>query len=296
MRVTNSMVLTSTLRDLNSSLAKLQGAQLDQSTGRVVRKASDDPAKASAAMSMRNQLRRAEHRSREVTDAQGWLYVADTALTNGLDILNRIKELTVRASSTGTTDTGGLSAIAAELGNLRQEMFSLANTEYLDRSIFNGTAAGPAYDTATGVYLGNDARISREVAANSTLRTNLTGEEIFGSQVAPEGDLFAVLDRLITAVSTGNGASMQTEHDNLDAARTRMASATAELGSRAARLEVIQSRAAADEVSLKLALSTFEDADLAEAMMNVKNRENAYNAALSAAARVIPQSLLDYLR
>lgn len=295
MRVTNSMVLTSTLRDLHGTLSRLQGAQTDLSTGRVVRKASDDPAKAAAAMALHNQVRRGEHRMRELSDAQGWFNVADTALVNSLDLLNRAKELASRAATTGVTDAGSRAAIAEELGNLREELISIANTKYLNRSVFNGTVEGDAYDAAGG-YLGNNAAILRTVAPGTTLRTNLTGEEIFGAQAAPEGDLFAVIDRLATAITAGNPADMATEQDNLDAARIRMASATAELGSRSARLDSIKARAQADDVSLKTTLSEIEDTDLAGALMDVKNRENAYNAALSAAARVIPQSLLDYLR
>ncbi|HWL43415.1 MAG TPA: flagellin [Ilumatobacter sp.] len=295
MRVTNSMVLTSTLRDLNATLSRLQSAQIDLSTGRVVRKASDDPAKAAAAMALHNQIRRSEHRSRELTDAQGWLNVADTALVNGLDLLNRAKELASRAASTGATDAEARTAIAAELGNLREEMIAIANTKYLNRSVFNGTTTGDAYDLA-GAYLGNDSQIMRAVAPGTVLRTNITGEEAFGVQASPEGDVFAVIDRLAAAIAAGDQAAMTAEQDNLDAARTRMASATAELGSRGARLDSIRARAAADEVSLRDTLSQIEDTDLAKALMDVKNRENAYNAALGAAARVIPNSLLNYLR
>lgn len=295
MRVTNSMVLTSTLRDLNGTLARLQDAQTDLSTGRLVRKASDDPAKATASMALRNQVRRSEHRMRELTDAQGWFNVADTALVNGLDLLSRAKELASRAASTGVTDADSRAAIAEELGNLRAELISIANTKYLNRSVFNGTSEGDSYDAA-GTYLGNDAQIMRNVAPGTVLRTNLTGPEIFGDPAAPEGDMFAILDRLATAVATGDAAGMMAEQTNLDNARVRMASATAELGSRSARLDTIRSRAESDDVSLKTTLSQIEDTDLASALMDVKNREVAYNAALMSAARVIPQSLLDYLR
>lgn len=295
MRVTNSMVLTSTMRDLNATLSRLQQAQADLSTGRVVRKASDDPAKASAAMALRNQLRRSEFRTRELNDAAGWLGVADTALVSSLELLNRAKELAVRAASTATSDANARAAIAEELGNLRQELIAIANTKYLGRSVFNGTADGDAYD-ASGTYLGNDAVIMRSVAAGTDVRINLTGEEIYGAQAGPDGDLFAVLDRLATAIVAGDSAAMAAEQGKLETARVRLATATAELGSRAARLDTIRARVESDEVGLQETLSKIEDTDLAKALMDVKNRENAYTAALTAAARVIPQSLLDYLR
>ena len=43
-------------------------------------------------------------------------------------------------------------------------------------------------------------------------------------------------------------------------------------------------------------LSKIEDADIAEAIMDLKAKEVAYQAALASAARVLNVSLVDYLR
>lgn len=295
MRVTNSMVYTSTLRNLHSTLDRLQRAQTDVSTGRLVRNVSDDPAKASTAMALRNQLRRAEHHGRALSDAQGWLHTADSALVSGLDLLGRVKELAVRGATTGSNDVNAREAMVAELRTIREELLAIANTKYLGRSVFAGTADGPAYDIA-GAYQGDAAHVLREVAPGTILRANLTGEEVFGSQAQPAGDLFAVIDRLAGAIAGGDPAAIATEQAHLEDARTRMATATAELGARGSRIETIRARALSDEMSLSETLSTIEDTDMAKALMEMKNRENAYQAALGAAARVFPTSLLDYLR
>jgi flagellar hook-associated protein 3 FlgL len=55
-------------------------------------------------------------------------------------------------------------------------------------------------------------------------------------------------------------------------------------------------RTSADEITLRETLSMIEDVDIAEALITVKTRENAYTAALQAASRVIPPSLLDFMR
>lgn len=296
MRVTNSMVLASTLRDLNGSLSRLQDAQTTLTTGRVVRSPSDDPTQASMAMKIRAQIRRAEQRDRNLLDARGWLGAADSALTTGLDRLGRVKELAVQASNTGALNQSARSALASEISSIRDELLALANSEYIDRPLFNGTVEGRAYDPATGAYLGNDAAVRREVAAGNVVAVNTTGEEVFGSQSAPEGDLFAVLDRLSAAIAAGDATAIAVEHDHLDAGRERIAQVVGQLGSRAARLETIEARNATELVELRGSLSQIEDADLAEALIGVKTRENAYNAALTAAAKVIPPSLVDYLR
>lgn len=296
MRVTNQMVVSSTLHDLNSSLTRLRDAQADLSTGKVIRRISDDPTLGVSAMTIRNDLRRSDQRSRTSEATQTVLRMADTALVSSLDILSRAKELTVRASNSGTSDPTVRLAISQELSSIRDELISVANTKHLDRPLFNGTAAGDAYDASTGAYLGNDASIARDVAAGTTIAANMTGEQIFGDQSSPTGDLFAVLERLSIAVANGDEAAIATEHLNLDDATTRVSSATAEIGSRSARLEGIQTRADVDRANLRETLSELEDTDLAEAIIATQTHENAYTAALQAAARVIPPSLVDYLR
>jgi flagellar hook-associated protein 3 FlgL len=43
-------------------------------------------------------------------------------------------------------------------------------------------------------------------------------------------------------------------------------------------------------------MSKNEDADIAEVIMNLQNEENVYRASLSAGARVIQPSLVDFLK
>lgn len=296
MRITNNMAMQSTLYNLNTALSRMRDSQTDLATGRVIRKMSDDPSRASAAMTIRQDLRRAEQRSRTADDTQTKLEIADSALVSGLELMAKAKELAVRASNTGLTDTTSRIAISREIGGLRDSLLAVANTEHLDRSVFNGTAAGNAYDPSTGAYLGNDATVSRDVAPGTTIVANMTGEQIFGSQSSPSGDLFAVLDRLASAAEAGDDTAIATEHSNLDLAATRMGSAAAEIGARAARLEGIRTRATADEASMREILSKLEDTDLAEAIITSSSNETAYNTALQAAAKVLPPSLLDFLR
>lgn len=295
MRVTNSMVLRSTLDDLNGALGRLQRDQTALASGRRIRTVSDDPTGASSAMTMRSQLRRSEQYDRVATDSQGWLGTADTAIVSGLDLMGRIKELAVRAGNDGTATATTRQTMATEVEHLREELRSLANTEYLDRPVFNGTAAGDAYDAA-GVYLGNDAAVTRELGPGTTLVVNMTGPEVFGDPSSPEGDVFAVLDRLATAIAAGDTAGIAAEHANVDDAMSAMSAAAAQIGSRGARLESIRDRLSADVVTMRQALSEIEDADLAEALMSVKASENAYTASLQAAAQVLPPSLVDYMR
>lgn len=296
MRVTNSMAMRSTLRDLETSFSRLASNQDRVSSGKAFSRMSDDPNRAADALSMRQQLRRHDRLERTSHDTAARLQTADTALFSSLDVLTRVKELTVQASNSGSSTPTTRSALAAELGGLRNELIALANSEHLGRSVFNGTAAGAAYDPTTGVYEGNAANFERTVADGVSVTANLTGEQVYGAQSDPAGDLFAVLDRLQVAVANGDEAGVATEHVNFDLAAQRVSSAAAEIGRRASHVESVRSRSDIARNELTDRLSRVEDVDLAEALLEMQASENAYTATLQAASRVLPPSLVDYLR
>jgi flagellar hook-associated protein 3 FlgL len=296
MRVTSAMVVRSTLRDLSQSLGRLEHTQARRSSGRQLIAASDDPTAASDAMGLRRLLRRNEHYARSSLDARGWLDAADVSLTSGMDRLLRVKEIAVRAANSGgLSDPLARNAMAMEVSAVRAEMIALANTRVGDRSLFGGTAAGAAY-SAAGVYLGDAGDVVRDVAPETSLTVNLHGPEIFGVAGGPVGSLFEVLDRMAAAIVAGDDAALAVEHANFDVAVERMSSATVEVGAKANRLSEIVDRAGDEEGRLRALLTEVEDVDVVEALVTAKAQENAYQAALQTAAKIIPPSLLDFLR
>lgn len=295
MRVKSSMMVSSTLRDLSLGLGRLQKTQTRLATGKQLTQASDDPAAAANAMGLRKQLGHATRRSRSLDDARGWLETADSTLTSGLDLLAQAKQIAVQAANSGgLADPNARLALATQIRSIRSDMLGLANTSYGNRSLFNGTTNGPAY-TAAGAYVGNSGSVVRDVGPQTTMAVNITGTQVFGVAGGPVGDMFEVLDRLATAVATGNDSAIATEHANLDSATQVMGAATVDIGSRAARLDGIATRSQDEQLRLSNQLSGIEDIDPATAFVTEKQQENAYQAALQVTAKILPPSLLDYL-
>ncbi|MEM1335049.1 MAG: flagellar hook protein, partial [Actinomycetota bacterium] len=110
------------------------------------------------------------------------------------------------------------------------------------------------------------------------------------------GDLFAVLDRLATAIDNDDNGAIAAEHSNLDTARIRLGSALSEVGRRVTQLQDIEDRGAIQREQLIDRLQTLENVDLAEAVIEVTTNESAHQAALAAVGRAMPPSLADYLR
>ena len=262
MRVTSSMMVRNTLRDLGNSLSRLQTTQTQLSTGKQLTKASDDPSAAANAMVLRKQLNQLTIRGRSLDDAKAWLQTADATLTSGLDLMSRAKEIAVRAANSGgLTDPNARLAMATQLRSLRADMLGLANATAGNRSIFNGTATGAAY-SAAGAYQGNAASVQRDVTPGASLAVNITGPQVFGVAGGPVGDVFEVLDRLANAVAAGNDSAIATEHTNLDNAAQTMGAAAVDIGSRASRLEGIENRNQDELLRLKTQLSNIEDIDV----------------------------------
>ena len=125
---------------------------------------------------------------------------------------------------------------------------------------------------------------------------NVSGQQAFGTAGGAVGDMFQVLDRLATAIEAGDSAAIAAEHANLDGAVSTMSAATVVIGSRGAAIEQMKARGLDDLLALKSRLNDVEGVDVVEGLIMAKTQENAYNAALQVAAKIIPQSLLDYLR
>ncbi len=77
--------------------------------------------------------------------------------------------------------------------------------------------------------------------------------------------------------------------------QTKVNAAVADLGSRYVRLELTENRLSNQKVDFEDLLSKNEDVDIAETIVKYNSANTIYNASLSAAAKVVKNTLLDFL-
>lgn len=82
--------------------------------------------------------------------------------------------------------------------------------------------------------------------------------------------------------------SMQTEEDRVNVA-------TADIGTRYNRVELTQTRLSTQQTEFTDLLSQNEDADIVDTVVNYNAMQTIYNASLSSAAKVVQNTLLDFL-
>ena len=137
MRVTQQMLFSRYVNNLNSSLTSLMDLNVKAQTQKSINKPSDDPTGMTRILDHRDTLRSLDQYSENISTAKGWLGSADESLMQVSTILTRAKELATQAA-TGTVDENNREQISYELRSLFEQLVGLANSDFEGNSIFAG--------------------------------------------------------------------------------------------------------------------------------------------------------------
>lgn len=296
LRVTSNMMSNQVLRNLNKNLNNMADLQNQQSTGRKLNKPSDDPVGVTYALRYRSELSANEQYTRNVDAALGWLDTTDSVMSQAEDVMTRLKELAVRAS-TGTNPQTALDSIEAEFQELKKQLADLGNTQVNGKYVFNGqTYDIKPYDSADPAAAETDmGAVEYTVGQGVTFQINTSGSDFFGEKGAAD-NAFNILDKLSVAMQNSNFTAIADEVKNIDARMNKMVSVHAETGARTNRVELMENRLSNENYNLTVLQSKTEDADIAETMIQVNIASNIYQASLSAGAKIITPTLVDFIR
>lgn len=291
LRVTHRSLFVSNLANLQDNLSRIQRTQERLSSGKVLAAPSDDPGGAGAALRHRADIDRAEQLLRNADDGLGWLATADSALGDVNNAMARVRELLVHANNL-VVGQGAREAIATEVEALRDQILAVGNETYLGRPIFGGTTAGGvAYDPA-GTFVGNTSGVSRTVQPGVAVDVNIAGPQVFGAAGA---DVFSYLTDVVDHLRN-DPTQLSGDLATVDVHLERIRGAWSTMGARYAQVETMRGRVDEGLLLSKEKLSEIEDVDLPATIVDLQLQETAYQAALSATARSVQPSLLDFLR
>lgn len=297
-RLTTSAGARQANYDLQRAMRTMNDLQRQLTSGRRLERVSDAPADAVSSLAQRAELRRVEQYGRNAERATSWVRSADAALSSVDDQLTAVRSLLVQANS-GAADATARAGIATQIRAIRTALLDTANTQVEGRPIFAGTVAGAkAYDSSA-TYVGDAGAVDIPVSPNVSMQVNVSGTTVFGTAnlLDPtQGDVFQVLESIATSVQSGDTTAMGAGLGLIDTAAQRVAQSQVVLGARGAQLESLELANVDASTNLKAGISRLEDVDLAEALIGLRTREAAYQAALQATAKVVQPSLLDFLR
>lgn len=302
MRVTQNMLNSNMLYHLqrsNSSMSKY----MDQlSTGKKINKASDDPVTAVRSMYYRSSLSEVEQFKRNLEDGLSWMSTTDEALDQVNTVVQRVRELTVQGLS-DTNDSSARQAISEEIKQLKEHLGEISNSQIAGRYVFAGTDVKiPPFradindpNSQKEFNNTNQETLELQVGQTNHIQINVLGTDVFNND--GKGGIFLVLTDIVNYFESPDNTGGESDHlDKLDSQINNILKERSELGARMNRLELSTSKVEALEVSTTKLLSSEEDVDISQVIIDLKAQENVHSAALSAGARIIQPTLLDFLR
>jgi len=289
-RITTSALSFNAERNLAAAAARLATIQDKIGSNKQISRPSDAPAGAAEAMAVRTEQRQNAQFSRNAADANGWLSSTDVALSAATSLLHRVRDLTAQGANDGALGPEAREAIALELDQLREQMVGVANTQYRGRFLFAGTSdAGSALDE--NLQFSQGSEVLRRIGPNSSVRVDADGAAAFGQ--GPDS-VFSLISSI--AQDLRNGVNVSSRLETVDAHLQNILATQASVGASHATVRTAEQSLLGDAVNLEARRAGTEDIDPATAILELKSQEVAYQAALSAAARTLQPSLMDFLR
>ncbi len=302
-RITQSMVSSRVLTDLQNVSYKLSQTQQKLSSGRELTKPSDDPYATSKALSLSNDLEATQQYERTVNDATSWTNLTETTFNSINAAAQRARTLLVQAGN-DTNGTTSRSAIADEIDQLVDEMKGDANVQYGGQYVFSGanTTQAPYIvggSPANDAYQGDSGAVYRQIGPGVSIQINTVGSSVLGNGVPGDGGLISVLrtisQHLRSGTATDADSLRTTDLSSLDSAMDNLTAARATNGATTNRLSSASDRLAQIEQSTTSLLSDTQDADMAKTMIDFSMQQTVYQSALRAGANIVQASLLDFL-
>lgn len=297
MRVTQAMLSNNMLSNISSGYERLAKLQEQVTSQKKFSKPSDDPAAAMMGMTYRTNLEKVAQYSSNISEATSWTESTDSALNQSISALQRIRELTVQASN-GTYEANQRQSMAAEIGELKQHIVDIGDTQLGGQYIFNGfqTNTRPS-DSITDEATGKDltyasGQIKMEVFDGVKITVNTSGA-VFEKALNENGSI----QKLYTALNNPNTAESEINGflKEIDATINEFIDTQARVGAKQNRINLMADRISEQEVIAKKVLSNNEDVDMEKVLINFTTQESVHNAALSVGAKIIKPSLLDFL-
>jgi flagellar hook-associated protein 3 FlgL len=281
MRV-NPQFLTNVASAIDSTSAVQQQLTEELSTGTRVQQLSDNPAAVGENIGLSASIAADVQYSQTASSAQAMLQVTDSTLGSVVTQLTSAISIATGANN-GTLNPSNLKTAASQLSGIREEVLSLANTNYLGQYLFSGSVNAQPFsiDTssspATVTYNGDSAVNTVTTPDGQSIALNLPGDQIFTSSGA---NVLAALNQLIADYSSGATTAAASDTSALNTALNYVGQQRATLDNSLSRLTTTQNLVQSESTQLQSTQTTLMQADVAQISVQLKDAETQ-QAALS---------------
>lgn len=199
MRITNQMMINSSMANIQVNKKQVNTLDTQLSTQKKINKPSEDPIIAIRALRLRASLNEVtQYLKKNIPDAQQWLSTTQGALTQGESVINKLYEYCNQGSADSYASEQR-NTIAESLKALKKTFYDEGNVDYAGRYVFTG------YKTDTTLTYQSDAlaaeadytitqKFGRDDISSKTVYTNAySNADILNLNVSYDADGNAVM-------------------------------------------------------------------------------------------------------
>jgi flagellar hook-associated protein 3 FlgL len=296
MRVNPNMV-PDILADLQQSQTAVNTALQEVATGKSVNVPSDNPAASADMVQNTIETANVDQYTQNVSGTLSMVQTADSALGSVVSSLTQAISLGTEGAN-GTSNATDQQEIAEQVQSILSSVVSQANISYQGSYLFGGTASTTAPYTASSsspsgyAYNGNNDTNSVVVGDDMSVQVNLPGSQIFSNSSA---SVLGSLSSLVSALQSGDTTAIGAATTAVSAALSNVSQQRVFYGNAESQLNSQETYLQQETVNLTSQQNSLVDVDEAQAATDLSQAETANNAAEAAAAKVLPDTLLNYL-
>jgi flagellar hook-associated protein 3 FlgL len=298
-RIATNFLLQQSQGFLQRNQTALSKLQEKTATGQQINRASDDPLGLTSLLDVNRTLNNDEQYKKNVEAARSELETADTALSQMSSLFLRASELATQGA-TVTTGPDGMKAIAKEVDLLVEQLVQLGNASIEGKYLFSGVKTTTVPFNRSGdiiTYAGTPQTQAYQrqvdVDDNAPITINTPGDKLLGTSA---GGTFKVLIDLKNNLLAGDTTATRAKLDELKTSIDSLLTVQSDLGATLNQVLLTKNRLEERQDTYSQLYARLQDIDLPKTITDLTAKEQTYQASLSLMGRILPQSLMDFLR
>lgn len=272
MAINSTSLYASALHSMKSSTNSIEKSAQKLSSGLRINSAADDASGLAISDKMGAHIVSLKQAKDNAQDAISFLQTADGALKQSTDIIQRMRELVVKAQNTGTLSEQENSAISRELSSLKEELDRISSTTTFNtKHILDGT------------FENEPATFQIGATTNSADTISVHISDMSSKGLAKDGQTELSID-------ISNSEAMQQTLEGLDFALEKINKQRTNLGATENRLDYTIRNLETTATNLEASKSRIKDVDIAAEMVNFTKQKMINQVAISMLSQANSQS------
>ncbi len=300
MRISDSMIAGTLVAQLSRASERLFRLQEQVASGLAFRTPSQDPVGAVRAASLRGGIAELSRYHQNCDDASARLHLTEVSLAN---IVTSLREARDAGLSMSPFDQAANNALANHVHELIAGIVGEANRATEGRYLFAGyqSLTKPLIENPLEIppylYQGDRGDVLFQLGRGVTIVGNLDAAEVLnldGAVDPARDDALETLRTLELALRTSDRDAVTESLSAIEWHFDRVVARRAEVGARVQHVELATGRLEDGIRTLRTLLSEVQDADITQAIIDLRSQEITYQAAAAASSALHRASLLDY--